>query len=481
MNETVNKCNYRYDIFISYSSKDKKIVIPIVYKLKEAGYRIWRDEDILSKFGGDKYSHLITEGIVQSAIVLYIHSENSLQSEYVQDKELPHAINNHKKILPYRCDETAGEFKYDYLKSIQAVALLNNPETQKIDRLFSVLTAVRRVFGDLSPLGKYTKLETCGEMWSPEQIECRMTDEIFVLPIPESKREMLGKHNFYSLPHPEKSAMRGKLYTFLSTCDKVKDAEELIEETSNEVADYMLQRIEAHKTIFNGPMVGVSSITAKRSPDGKEVHSLAMEMYTSDYFTFKVVSGIYKKLKNPNETIPFNIRTIGDIPQYSPFLCSLGMGGFLMLKMGGDRRALWIRRSLECEAGGLYHFSYDETVAVKDVDMETKVVDVYGTLYRGIKEELGLAEKDLTGEGGIFEIGIILTEERIELELLSYQVLKSEVYPNFMAKLEAAEDSKLEVGEHFFWGMDEHRRELADKYLTPEAFALIQRLEVCGF
>lgn len=479
MDEFINKNEYKYDIFISYSSTDRPFVQQVVHTLKDSGYRVWRDEDILFKYSGDRYNVRIESGIDESAVVLYIHSNSSVRKTFVQDKELPYALKKGKKILLYPYNGIKSRPKNQELWGIQYIAVAENPETGKKDERFSILSAVQRCFGDLTPSGRYVKLETCSEILSPEQISAQLTDMKFILSIPESRREELKSLGFYS-EMSDDTRMLDKLRCFLQKFDGERDADVLIEETACEVADYVLGRLRSHATMFNGPMVGVSEITAQRSPDGIETHSLTLKMYRSDYFTFKVMSKIYGNLiaSLGDKVNPFDIRTIEDIPYYAPFLCSLGMGGFLLRKEGLKESALWIKRSSGCEAANLYHFSYDETVAIKDLEEDGKAVNLYGTMYRGIKEELGLGRNELMPDGGIFEIGVILTSSRIELELLSFQVLHPSAYSRFPELLEAADDAKLEVGEHFFLQLGDHRRELAGRFPTPEALALIQRLEV---
>lgn len=479
MDEFINKNEYKYDIFISYSSTDRPFVQQVVHTLKDSGYRVWRDEDILFKYSGDRYNVRIESGIDESAVVLYIHSNSSVRKTFVQDKELPYALKKGKKILLYPYNGIKSRPKNQKLWGIQYIAVAENPETGKKDERFSILSAVQRCFGDLTPSGRYVKLETCSEILSPEQISAQLTDMKFILSIPESRREELKSLGFYS-EMSDDTRMLDKLRCFLQKFDGETDADSLIEETACEVADYVLGRLRSHATMFNGPMVGVSEITAQRSPDGIETHSLTLKMYRSDYFTFKVMSKIYGNLiaSLGDKGNPFDIRTIEDIPYYAPFLCSLGMGGFLLRKEGLKESALWIKRSSGCEAANLYHFSYDETVAIKDLEEDGKAVNLYGTMYRGIKEELGLGRNELMPDGGIFEIGVILTSSRIELELLSFQVLHPSAYSRFPELLEAADDAKLEVGEHFFLQLGDHRRELAGRFPTPEALALIQRLEV---
>lgn len=475
METIINRHAYKYDIFISYASEDKEFVKSVVLYLEEYGYSIWRDDDILSKYSGERYDAHIDEGIDDSAVFLYIHSEKSKDKWYVQEKEIPYALEQGKRILIYAYGDVGLQYRHPELIKLERVIAREDEETGEKNELYGIRCAVQRTFGDITASGKYVKLETNGEIFSREQLQARLRDVVFIWPIPESRRERLKEYGFFSEPAAEGDLHR-QLRCFLECCPSVMQVDAYLEETACEVADEFVKKIEEHKTIFNGPMLGVSSIIARRSADGREVRSLELEMYRSDYFTFKLVSRIYQKLIKDEEQGLFAIQRIEDIPRFAPFLCSLGMGGFVVTPDAGGGKALWIKRSGACEASHLYHFSYDETVAVMDV--KDKEVDLYGTLYRGVREELGLSDKDLTGQGGIFEIGIILTRDRIELEMLSYLVLKPSMYAGFGSQLDAAEDSKLEVGKHFFLRFNEYRRELADKKLTPEALALIKRLEV---
>lgn len=46
MDTVIDRTQYKYDIFISYSKHDKDFVKPLVRELKLYGYRIWRDRDM---------------------------------------------------------------------------------------------------------------------------------------------------------------------------------------------------------------------------------------------------------------------------------------------------------------------------------------------------------------------------------------------------------------------------------------------------
>lgn len=477
METNLLRTDFKYDIFISYDRRDIKFVISMVHELKKFRYRIWRDEDILYKYSGEKFDKHIQEGIKNSAIFLYVHSEYSAHNEYIQKNELPWAQSEGKPILIYEHNYKYSELPENpEIGNIQRIKLLINPDIEEIDNLYSIRVAVQRRFKELTPSGNYNKLETCSRILNHNELQAFLTGEVFIWAIPENKKEELKEKGFFSEPTVG-GEIYGKLMDFLSAeCGGITDINAYLQEIAERTADEFIEKLDKKKNIFNGPMLGVSSIEARRSADGKEVHSLHIGMYHSDYFTFKFMSNLYKELVDANENL-FNIQSVTDIPKYAPFLSSLGMGGFLVEQDDKAVKTLWVKRSDECEASNLYHFSYDETVGVKDINEEEATIDLYGTLYRGIKEELGLQENHITDQGGIFEIGVILTRTRIELELLSYIVLDSHVRHSFENKLEAADDSKLEIGEHYFWDFDEYKIELTDKILTPEALALIQRVE----
>ena len=474
-----NRWDYPYDVFVSYCSKDLKIVQQAVRTLKRYGYRIWHDQEILGKYPGDYYNEHIYEGIDQSALVLYFHSKDSIKDDsYAQKYELPYATAHHKHILSYRCYGTDIALP-TRLGNRETIVPLCRPGSNETDELFSIRVAVQRSFGDLTPEGMYVKLETNPQIWKPEDICSELSRHVFTLPIPESRREALEQLGFRSCPE-DSAEMYSQLCRFITESGCTADAPAFIEATACEVADYFRQLKEEGKTIFNGPNIGVERIVPERTDDGEETHKLYIRLYRSNYFTFKVTSRLYEKLRKQNRDL-FSVNTTRDLQRFAPFLCSLGVGGFVKAIRNGKPCYLWVKRSTECEASDLYHFSYDETVAVKDIRTDARTgkesIDLYTTLYRGMREELGLYPEHLMGEGGIFEIGLILTDKRIELELLSYEGITEEAYKNFRSLLESAEDSRLEIGDTYFWSLQDYKRELTDQLLTPESLALIQRIE----
>lgn len=472
---------------VSYTSLDDfNFVRALVCKLRGLNYTVWRDEDILYHHPTENHLPEIQSGIDNSNMVLYIHSEKSEQNDFVQEKELPYAHSKGKKILVHLHNYRDTSFPRnpwlaDCPRTPSKGAVYENTD----EELFILSIAVEMELRQLSVNGVYIKLETCPDILSEEQLQVSHIDEAFIWPIPSGKAELLKRNNFFSGKSGD-ITYHNQLHRFLSeNCKDIEDIPAYLEEIAEETADEFIQKLNAKRLIFNGPMLGVSNIEASRSADGKEIQSLRLDMYRSDYFTFKCMSKLYQRLTNryPDRAL-FYIQYSSDIPRYAPFLCSLGMGGFLVTQDEKEIKTLWIRRSSACEAGNLYHFSYDETVSEKDLTYEREVensrmkINLYNTMYRGIKEELGLSSYHITKQGGIFEIGIILTSTRIELELLSYAVLDNSIRSSFMEKVESAADSKLEIGSAFFLGFDGYQRHLTDGYVTPEALALIRRLKV---
>lgn len=89
-------------VFISYSRTDSAVVIPFVERLqKEVGDVFWIDLNGIES--GDQFVDVIIDAIDKAEIVLFMHSANSLGSEWVK-KEIQYAQGMKKKIVPILVD-----------------------------------------------------------------------------------------------------------------------------------------------------------------------------------------------------------------------------------------------------------------------------------------------------------------------------------------------------------------------------------------
>lgn len=93
-------------IFVSYSHRDSEIVSVITSCLTEEGHEIWLDSLRLQP--GDNITQKISEGLEQADAIIFIISEASLRSEWVQREfsaiTLQQISKRQQRIIPIRID-----------------------------------------------------------------------------------------------------------------------------------------------------------------------------------------------------------------------------------------------------------------------------------------------------------------------------------------------------------------------------------------
>ena len=93
----------KFDIFISYSSKDKAVADKLVTQIEKAGYTCWiAPRNIVA---GVEYSEVIEKAILKCKVFLIIFSEYSEKSSCVRS-ELNIAFSENKYLIPYKIDAT---------------------------------------------------------------------------------------------------------------------------------------------------------------------------------------------------------------------------------------------------------------------------------------------------------------------------------------------------------------------------------------
>ena len=83
-------------VFVSYSHKDKDLVLEIINSLMLCACNIWYDTGL---HAGEDWNIEIAEHLFNAECVLFFVTSNSIQSEYVKD-ELNFAKSKQKKIYP---------------------------------------------------------------------------------------------------------------------------------------------------------------------------------------------------------------------------------------------------------------------------------------------------------------------------------------------------------------------------------------------
>lgn len=106
-----------HDVFISYSSKDKKAAEAVCAKLESDGIKCWiAPRDIPPSA---RYAQSIISGINASRLMIFIFSSNANDSEHVES-EIDRAYNKRIPIIPLRIEEItlSGSLEY-YLSTAQ--------------------------------------------------------------------------------------------------------------------------------------------------------------------------------------------------------------------------------------------------------------------------------------------------------------------------------------------------------------------------
>lgn len=136
-----------YDVFISYSSKDKDIAYSICDIIEANNLKCWiAPRDIT---GGKTYAREIIEAINEATVVLFIFSEDSNKSAHVEN-EIDNAFNAGKTIIPFRISEStiSPELKY-YLNKKHWVNGVPHPHEFFVDLLCAIKTNIPRCYSEI--------------------------------------------------------------------------------------------------------------------------------------------------------------------------------------------------------------------------------------------------------------------------------------------------------------------------------------------
>lgn len=521
----------KYQVFVSYKAEDLSIAEQFYQELINQQITIWFDKDNLYKEISREYIITIHQAIQNSELLLLLYSDKVNNSDFIIEEEVKYAIdhgipvfcfpldksemsprlksllNNKQWMYNFEDVERIGAIKesiYDEERRKFLQSLINDkiqPQGSGIYsdvNLFLMRIAIQRHLGMPTPFGLYRKLEQSGDIYADSEISMFVVPQALIWPIPIKQRKRLldlgvvresEKKNDTELITEKYSSEKliRQLKAFIcENYPEIVDVDQYLNQVAEATAEAFIRGKEAGMKLFNGAMLGIYDIRLDRTPN-EERHLLYIDFYVSDYFTFKFTVELYHQLRTRANR--FNIEKIEQINQYAPFLCSLGMGGYIVLEHNEENYLMWTKRDATMSSGDMWHFSFDETVNLsKDVLRDGKgnilffdgkmKINPYTNFYRGIWEELGMAKVDLD-EGGIFEIGIIMSE-RLEIELLSYAKKKLRgdisIEEQMCKYTENAPDGKYEITKIQYVELSKCRDEFIGRLVTPEAYALFQRM-----
>lgn len=74
--------DFKYDVVLSHSSKDKEIVRAVAERLRSEGLRVWFDEWEIKP--GDSIPAKLEEGLQQSRVLVLCMSANAFGSDWAE-------------------------------------------------------------------------------------------------------------------------------------------------------------------------------------------------------------------------------------------------------------------------------------------------------------------------------------------------------------------------------------------------------------
>lgn len=138
--------DFAYDVFLSYSSKDKTVVRALAERLREDGLLVWLDQWVLRP--GANIPYEIERGLESSRLLLLCLSANALASDWArlesQTFRFRDPVNKDLRFVPLRLDDSEprgslGQFlyidwrpkrrKHEYVKLLEACQRGQSVET----------------------------------------------------------------------------------------------------------------------------------------------------------------------------------------------------------------------------------------------------------------------------------------------------------------------------------------------------------------
>ncbi len=99
--------DFKYDLFLSYSSKDKAIVRPLAERLRADGLRVWFDEWVLKP--GDNLPKKLDDGLEESRVLVLCMSAHAFGSDWAQLESYTFRfrdpLNKERRFIPLRLDD----------------------------------------------------------------------------------------------------------------------------------------------------------------------------------------------------------------------------------------------------------------------------------------------------------------------------------------------------------------------------------------
>ncbi|MCR4896596.1 MAG: toll/interleukin-1 receptor domain-containing protein [Lachnospiraceae bacterium] len=439
-------------VFISYNTSDYEYAKKMFNVLDMQGIDVWfapcaieDGENFASKIGNelleddDDVEQRVSQ-LTGSKVLVLILSKEAQHSKWVP-KEVKLAIKKGLTVLPAKVDNERLTPEFEFMLSdIQ----ITNCYHFNANAVNEIVEKVKKYVGSTSkkPLFEevdrfheselHVKRIACGDPYYEElrTLFVALSGEEFYLAPPAdllaaddgTLRKWCGENGFHTEDH-----IFGQTLSEYLPRIPIPDLPERIESSRRKI--FLQFRNRENGCYFNNKKFGISGINPfSRTLDVKESPKLEMQMFTTDYFTHRVVKDVCKQLIKEGNPV---IRDIDytHIGPYKFFLTSLGINLVLTEdKVHRDAGVLITSRSKNsAETYNVQNLSLSviEGVSVSDYDDYQQIVSLTLAAERGLVEELNVT-KDLYVPGSLRFYELFLNVDNLEIGITCSVELKKE-------------------------------------------------------
>ena len=135
--DTLQKNPGHHDVFISYAQQDKPIADAVCARMESRNIRCWIAPRDINP--GKNFPEAIIEGIEEGKVLVVIFSSSANTSPHVT-RELTHAVNKGRIIIPFRIEDVPPSKSMEYLIGVPHwLDAVTPPMEQHIDRLIETV------------------------------------------------------------------------------------------------------------------------------------------------------------------------------------------------------------------------------------------------------------------------------------------------------------------------------------------------------
>ncbi len=497
-------------IFISYATRDYSIATGLYTALREKGFDVWYAPNSIST--GKNYANEIgaqlktdEEGdmmkkideLSASKVLLLILSSASMRSKWVS-KEVKLAINQDITVLPLKIDHSELTPEYAFMLSDVQITDAYHLSRELLDHLAEKLSELvpdpRRLAGrrkeekklSYEQIGIYPLAQGDPYYRDGETLHTRLTKHRFFIAPPMDLPEMTEEQRRWVREHiANPPALFDMTWEEVYNSLPIPDLRERVEFSRRKV----LKQFITHENgcYFNNIKYGVNRINPfGRTEDLSERPILSLELFTTDYYTHRVMKDVCKTLIAENNGFLCKKIDYTNLRYTRIFFTSLGINLLLTEDaLKPARKLLLTSRSINAaETYSRYQFSVSviEGVSRSDYDPFTSNVSLSSAVYRGLMEELGVSEHLLQSDQLRF-YDFFVNKANLEMGISCSVELRQSVSLDEHVLNCHGKDENLEISDKHLIEMKKLRQFLftnLDAFLPQAVYTVCSYLESSG-